>query len=177
MRRRSADWWDEWIRRDTTFSQSPYQQLAAAFTAVGERDKADDIRYLGRIRERQSLENWSSTIWSYFLQWVAGFGIGSYTFRVLYWAIGISFLGAIYLRSQVKNVHAQRHGLIWCFFATLSRLLPVIEIKKEFTDFFNDSERNGFTKPQDFAFSALGVVGWLFGAILIAAVSGLTGKL
>jgi hypothetical protein len=55
--------------------------------------------------------------------------------------------------------------------------LPVVEIKKDFSDFFNDPKRNGLTKREDFAFSALGVLGWLFGAILIAAVSGLTGKL
>jgi hypothetical protein len=33
---------------------------------------------------------------------------------------------------------AKHHGPIWCFGASLARLLPVIEINKEFTEFFND---------------------------------------
>jgi hypothetical protein len=50
----------------------------------------------------------------------------------------------------------------------------VIEIKKEFTEFFNDPERNRLTGWQSFFFSTLGIIGWVLGLILIAAVSGLT---
>jgi hypothetical protein len=60
--------------------------------------------------------------------------------------------------------------------ASLGRLLPVIELNKEFTDFFNDPKRRRLTNLQVFIFSAIGVVGWVLGAILVAAVSGLTQK-
>jgi hypothetical protein len=52
--------------------------------------------------------------------------------------------------------------------------LPVIEINKEFTDFFNDPERERLTSWQSFIFNAMGMVGFVLAAILIAAVSGLT---
>lgn len=52
----------------------------------------------------------------------------------------------------------------------------MIEINKEFTDFFNDPHRQRLTNRETFAFSLVGVVGWVLGAILIAAVSGLTQK-
>jgi len=107
MRSRGAGWWDQWARRDPDYSPSPYQQLAAAFAAAGERDKADDIRYLGRVRERET-ETGLASIWSGFLQWVAGFGIGTYTFRVLYWVIVITVFGA----------RDEKHGFIWCFGAS-----------------------------------------------------------
>jgi len=58
--------------------------------------------------------------------------------------------------------------------ASLARLLPVIETNKEFTEFFTDPERERLTGWQSFIFSAMGIVGWVLGAILIAAVSGLT---
>jgi hypothetical protein len=50
----------------------------------------------------------------------------------------------------------------------------VIEISKEFTAFFDDPERKRLSGWQSFIFSAMGIVGFVLGAILIAAVSGLT---
>jgi hypothetical protein len=86
MRERGMKWWDDWARRDPDYSPAPYAQLAAALTNAGGRDAANEIRYLGRVRERETEKRWSY-IWSGFLQWVAGFGIGTYTFRVLWWVI------------------------------------------------------------------------------------------
>jgi hypothetical protein len=71
-------------------------------------------------------------------------------------------------------VRDNHRGFIWCYGASLARLLPVIKINKKFTDFFNDPERNRVTDWQSFIFSAMGIVGWVLGAILLAAVSGLT---
>jgi hypothetical protein len=175
MRDRGAKWWDEkWAQLDV-YSPSPYQNLAAAFIAAGDRDQADEIRYRGRARERdEKLTGWS-WVGAGLLGSVAGFGIGGYTFRVLYWVVGISLLGALYLRCA-KGVRESGHGFVWCFGASLTRLLPIIEINKEFTDFFNDPKRERLTGFQTFFFSVVGVVGWFLAAILIAAVFGLTGK-
>ena len=105
-------------------------------------------------------------VWCGALQYVAGFGIGTYTFRVLNWVIIIMVFGA--------GVRDEKHPFVWCLGASLSRLLPVIEINKEFTDFFNDPERKRLTGWQGFIFSVIGIVGWVLGLILLAAVSGLT---
>jgi uncharacterized protein YjbI with pentapeptide repeats len=174
MRQRGIDWWDKsWARLDPDYSPVPYTQLAAALTTSGDRDAANEIRYLSRVRERET-ERGLAFVWSGVLQWVTGFGIGSYAFRVLYWVIGISFLGAIYLRIRVKGVRDGQHGFFWCFGASLARLLPGIEINKEFTAFFDDPKRERLTGWQSFIFSAIGIVGWVLGLILLAAVSGLT---
>jgi len=173
MRERGMDWWDNWARLDPEYSPAPYAQLAAALTSAGDRDAANEIRYLGRVRERET-EKGLGWGWSGFLQYVAGFGIGTYTFRVLNWVIIITVFGALYLKESVKGVGDEKHGFIWCFGASLSRLLPVIEINKEFTDFFNDPIRNYFTGWQSFIFIAMGIVGWVLGLILLAAVTGLT---
>jgi hypothetical protein len=125
------------------------------------------------VRERET-ETGLAYIWSGAIQYVAGFGIGTYTFRVLYWVIGIALLGAIYLRTRVQGVRDKNHGFIWCFGASLSRLLPVIEINEDFKKFFNDPNRAMLTNLQSLIFSTMGVVGWVLGAILVAAISGLT---
>ncbi|MDQ6868968.1 MAG: hypothetical protein M3178_11390 [Pseudomonadota bacterium] len=171
MRARGMDWWDNWARRDPGYSPAPYAQLAAALTSSGDHDAANEIRYLGRVRERET-EKGLAFVLSGAVQYVAGFGIGTYTFRVLYWVIGISLAGAALLWMTVPA--AKQHGPIWCFDASLARLLPVIEINKEFTSFFDDPKRERLTGWQSFIFSAMGIVGFVLGAILIAAVSGLT---
>jgi hypothetical protein len=54
MRNRGMEWWDKhWARRDREYSPAPYAQLASALTAQGDRDAANEIRYLGRVRERR----------------------------------------------------------------------------------------------------------------------------
>jgi hypothetical protein len=172
--KRQMDWWDnKWARLDLDYSPAPYAQLAAALMSTGDRDAANEIRYLGRVRERET-EKGLAYVWSGFLQYVAGFGIGSYTFRVLYWVIVITVFGALYLKESVEGVRDKKHGFIWCFGASLSRLLPGIEINKEFTEFFNDPKRERLTGWQNFIFSVMGILGFVLGAILIAAVSGLT---
>jgi hypothetical protein len=174
-RERGAEWWDDWARRDTHYSPDPYQQLAAAFTLAGDKDLADDIRYKGKVREHETQTglNW---LWSAFLRWVAGFGVGNYPFRVLFWVGAISLAGALYLLKRSKGVRDKGHTFFWCWGASLSRLLPVIEINKEFSEFFNDPERTKLTARENAAFSIIGVFGWFLAAVLIAAVSGITGK-
>src|SRR6202023_97779 len=168
---RGIDWWDNWARRDPDYSPAPYAQLAAALTSAGDRDAAREIRYLGRVRERETEKGWDY-VWSGALQYVAGFGIGRYTFRVLYWVVGISLAGAALLWMSVPL--AKQHGPVWCFGASLSRLLPVIEVNKEFADFFNDPKRERLTGWQSFIFAVISIVGFVLAAILGAAVSGLT---
>ena len=119
------------------------------------------------------MESGLAYIWSGFLQYVVGFGIGTYTFQVLVPVIFITVLGALILKVYVKGVRDENHGFIWCLGASLSRLLPIIDINRDLSDFFNKSQRNHFTGPQTFFFSAVRVVGWVLGLILLAAVSGL----
>jgi hypothetical protein len=173
MRDRGMDWWDKnWVRLDPDYSPAPYAQLAAALTNAGDPDAANEIRYYGRVREREKEKGWSY-IWSGALQYVAGFGIGTYTFQVLYWVFGISLFGALYLKTSVQGVRDENHGLIWCFGASRSRLLPGIDINRDFKDFFDNSNRAMLTNLQNFIFSVMGIVGWILAAILVAAVSGL----
>lgn len=176
QRRRSTTWWDDWVRLDPDYSPTPYAQLAAALTNSGDRDAADDIRYLGRSRQRQVAceETWlrGSCLLQTALGAVAGYGIGSHTFIVLPWVLGFWLAGAALLWWTVPA--AKHRGAIWCSCASLAQLLHVIPINKELTAFFDDPERARLKGWQVFVFSALGLVGLALGTILLTAVSGLT---
>jgi hypothetical protein len=174
MRAREMDWWDNWARLDPDYSPAPYAQLAAALTSVGDRDAANEIRYLGRVRECETKKGLAGVLCGA-LQYVAGFGIGTYTFRVLNWVIGISPPR----RSLSKN--ARERGARWPARVCLvlrRQPRPAVagdrEINQEFTDVFDGPERKRLTGWQSFVFSAMGIVGWLLAAILGVAVSGLT---
>jgi hypothetical protein len=175
VRERSM-WWDKWARLDPDYSPTPYTQLAVAFTNSGDRNAADDIRYLGREREREAAckESWlrGSCLLQTALGSVAGYGIGSHTFIVVPWVLAFWLAGAALLWWTVPA--AKHNGAIWCFCASLAQLLPVIRINKELTEFFDDPERTRLKGWQVFVFSALGVIGVALGAILLIAVSGLT---
>jgi hypothetical protein len=176
LRERSVSWWDNWARLDPDYSPTPYTQLAAVFTNSGDRDAANDIRYLGREREREAAcaQTWlgGSCLLQTALGSVAGYGIGSHTFIVVPWVLAFWLLGAALLWWSVPA--AKHKGALWCCCASLAQLLPVIRINKELTDFFDDPERSRLKGWQVFVFSALGVVGLALGAILLIALSGLT---
>ena len=53
-------------------------------------------------------------------------------------------------------------------------LLPVIEINKEFSEFFNDPKRERLSWLHSFLFSFFAIAGLLLGAILVAVVAGPT---
>jgi hypothetical protein len=180
MRQRKSDEWTDWLARDPIFSSQPYSQLSSVLVAAGNRDRADDIQFAGRERERD--EVWNHSLWSWtrlsLLSIVAGYGIGSYTFRVLWWVFGRTVSGAALLWF---SPNARRHGLFWRLGASLHRLLPVIELNKEFKDFFDNAATDGDLPPnlnrvQAAYFAAHALAGWILGFFLIAAMSGLTQK-
>jgi len=152
MRMRSSDEWTDWLARDHTFSTQPYTELSSVLTAAGHRDTADAVQLAGRERERnEACAGWShlgSCMWLTFLSYIAGYGIGLYTFFVLLWVLGLTVLGADVLW---YSSNARQQGYWWRFGASLHWLLPIIELSKEFTNFFD----NPFPEPINRAILAL----------------------
>lgn len=109
-------------------------QLAAALTSAGDRDAANKIRYLGREREREAA--WNQHNWGPWLCWSVlsygfGYGIGLRPLLVIFWVLVFSAIGAAILWHTVPTTRSPDRGKLWCFGASLARLLPVIEISKE----------------------------------------------
>jgi hypothetical protein len=176
-RQRGMKWWDQWVRLDEDYSPEPYARLATVMSNAGDREAANEIRFLGRERQREASwqrKHYASWALDTALSKLAGYGIGTYTFRVLYWILGATIVSAILLWLFVPVARSRRRGILWCLGASLARLLPVIEINKEFTVFFDDPDRKHLNGWLFFYFSFLAVFGWVLGGFLVLAVSGLT---
>jgi hypothetical protein len=102
---------------------------------------------------------------------LCGYGIGTYTFIVIPWVLGSVLLGVLVL-GYVKPGNAKSVG--WRIGASLDRLLPIIELNKEFGEYFNDPHRTRLAAWQVGFFSIYALWGWVLGLLLIAAMSGLT---
>ena len=62
----------------------------------------------------------------------------------------------------------------WCIGCSLEKLLPIIELSREFGDFLNDPKRERLRSWQIAFFSGFALWGWVLGLLLVAAMSGLT---
>jgi hypothetical protein len=146
--------------------------------------------FAGRDRERDDIlersdgglwhwlrHDFSQWAWLSFLSVVAGYGIGLYTFRVLWWVVGLTVLGTAVLWF---SPYAREHSVGWRLGASLHRLLPIVELNKEFKDFFDNTAEPD--KPlklhrwQMGFFSGIALAGWVLGFFLLAAMGGLTQK-
>ena len=190
MSQRTSGVWNAWLARSRVFSPQPYVQLGDTLIAAGRRDDGETILLAGRERERDDLwrrRDWHSREWLYhgfpswlrltFLSLVVGYGIGIHTFRVVLWVIALVILGAVVLG---LSPFACARGWAWRLGASLHRLLPIMELDKEFQDFFEgklsggDSRRP--TRFQRVFFSGIALAGWVLGFFLIAAMGGLIAK-
>jgi hypothetical protein len=176
--RPEQSWRRGWLAADQSetehFDPQPYKQLAAVLAASGDKEKSTEAAYWSREHERElALKN--GMIWTWLglsvLAFTVGYGIGAYTFVVLIWVVVITICSAIVLRISPA---ARAKGWLWCGQAGLDRLLPIIQLNPEFDEFFRDSEKSQLKRWQLLFFSLTAIVGWLLGAFLAAALSGLT---
>jgi hypothetical protein len=180
VRLRSPKEWNDWLVRDRTFSSQPYTQLAATLFKGGRRDTAEAILFAGRERERG--EAWvhgdlGSWAWLTGLSFAAGYGIGGYTFRVVWCVVGFTLLGFVFLHFSPS---ARAHSVLWRLGASLHRLLPIVKLSKEFDDFFDNPSNSNWprnlNRVQVTYFAVHAIIGWVLGLILLAAMAGLTQK-
>ena len=68
---------------------------------------------------------------------------------------------------------AREKGFAWCLFASLDHLLPIVDLDKEFSEFF-DHGRESLTAFQRTYFRVHVLVGVLLGGAVIAGLTGLT---
>jgi hypothetical protein len=176
--RPNQDWRRNWLANDQSeteeFDPQPYRQLATVLAASGDKERSAEAAFWSRERERQLA--WKSDkvltwLGLSVLAFTVGYGIGAYTFVVLIWVAVITALSAIMLRFSPV---ARARGWLWCSQAGLDRLLPVIQLSPEFDEFFKDSAKSELNRWQVLFFSLTAIVGWLLGAFLAAALSGLT---
>lgn len=167
-------WYIGWLERDNSSYDQSFRQLASVLKAKGETDNAEEILYRSKDRElARATEDGSyfDVIGLYSLKYIIGYGIGSRIFIVIFWVFGFTIIGiTVLLASQT----ARRKGIIWCAGASLDHLLPIVELNKEFGDFFNDPTRKDLKSWQIAYFSIHTLIGYLLASFLVVGLSGLT---
>jgi hypothetical protein len=184
-------------------ARSRSQRAAGILAAAGNREGAADIRFFGRDRERSELlrgctwlqklglvekpaddrpSRWGPGLGLSALQTFVGYGIGDYAFRDAGWALVLALIGVVTLLfapgvrgvRRFANIRGPRQrSVLWCFGASLHKVLPLITISQEFSDFFNDPKRERLDPWQHFAFGVLALCGRALGLFVAAAFSGL----
>jgi hypothetical protein len=87
-------------------------------------------------------------------------------------AFGLRLCAAIELRNRSVDLNGSDKQLV--LWRKPQQALPVVSLKKEFGDFFDNPDLNKFTPGQDFFFVILTALGWLLGLIVLAAVATIT---
>jgi hypothetical protein len=172
--RRPTCWYGGWLKRDPGFTHQPYWQLASVLRSQGDTKEADAV--LQADKDRELSESWQGREYIKsaglgLLALTIGNGIGSAIFRVLYWVAGFTVVGAVVLTASAA---ARQKGFIWSLAASLDQLLPIVQLNKEFGDFFDDPKRERLKTWQIAYFAAHAVVGYLLGSFVVAALAGFT---
>jgi len=143
-----------------------------ALTSAGDRDAADEIRYYGRVRERET-ENGFSYIWSGALQYVAGFVLAPTPFGFSIGSSASRSSARSILGREFKGCAMRTTGL----FGASAPAFPALTGDRDQPGIhrvLQRSQTGTFDRLAKFYFSVIGIVGFLLAAILGAAVSGLT---
>jgi hypothetical protein len=167
MMARPSRWYVSWLARGTSSSPQPYQQLATVFRQAGATDKANDVLYAARERERSEASG---------LRWLGlsllkatiGYGLGARYFRALIWIGFFTIVGMLVLWTSGAN--AQARGVGWCAWASLDEIIPLVELDDGHTKFIN-TELKGWRLMY---FYIHRIAAYVLGFFVVAGLTGLT---
>jgi hypothetical protein len=136
----------------------------------GYSQKADDVLYASRVRERQQawklgeIQLW---LWMWFMQLTIGYGIGLRKFRV-FWSILIT-TGIGFFVLLIWSRKRERKDIF--LLASLGHLLPIIELDKAHETLITS---NNLPTLAFIFFQLQRFFGWALGLMLLGAFAGLT---
>ena len=154
---RDADWYVDWLARDSSGSFQPYRQLARVLASYGHDRAARTVLVAGREWQRAQMPWWSPERWGLFvLRWTIRYGYGAGELRALLWALLAVMIGGTIARCK---------GLPWCdgIWYSIDMLLPGIQLSE------SHRELPGWPR---YYFRVHRLVGY---ALLLLVVAGLTG--
>jgi hypothetical protein len=171
MMDRPVAWYQDWLKRDDSFSPQPYRHLAGVFRAAGADNKTNKILYA--LREREGAEAWQRREYGKWLglgllRAVIGYGIGGGYFRALLWAGLFALAGWLVLWSS--DPAFQAHDAVWYAWASLDEIVPLVELNKAHAEFI-DSHLQGWRL---WYFYGQRIAAYVLGSFVVAGLAGLT---
>ena len=131
---RESAWFINWLAKDRSYSAHPYRHLARLLRNAGYADKAADVLYASRERERQGftrcqLEWW----WLSVLKYTIGYGYGLRFFRALGWVLALALIGWFILWAfgeHTQHIDRNQQPVRLGFWYSLDMVLPVIHLRE-----------------------------------------------
>jgi hypothetical protein len=160
---RDISWLTGWLAKQKKFSPTPYEQLATALVNAGHREKANEILYAGRERERSKTKlPGRKKFWLTLQKIFIGYG---YRLQYsLYWVLGFVILGVLVLRLFRQ---APAIGLLDEVFYSIDTLLPIIDLDERYSKILLD----GWAR---YYFYIHKMIGYVLAFFIIAGLTGLT---
>lgn len=165
---RPVSWFISWLAKQKKFSPRPYQQCAKTLREAGQPWKAAEVLFAGNERERKN-SAWHRRTWLWLMRWSVGYGLG-WRFKVFPTMLAAFVLAAgtaicfFFPQGQIKG-----HSLGWCLGLSLDRLLPLVQLSKDYTDVV-------FHGLQRYWFIGQSLFGWVLAFFIAAGLAGV-GKL
>ncbi|MFQ5965915.1 MAG: hypothetical protein ACE5KZ_16745 [Candidatus Scalinduaceae bacterium] len=160
--KRDISWMKEWLEKQASYSPQPYEQLGNILREAGYKNKAIDILFEGKKRERREASTWL-TWFNLTLQHIfVGYG---YRFRfTFFWVIALTLIGAIVLWATGQGL---ANGMPYGLSYSLDKLLPIIRLNESHYII----KLAGFAK---YYFYIHIILGYVLASFLIAGLSGIT---
>lgn len=159
FRNRSDAWYRRWLDSQPSTSSQPYLQLASIFRAAGLDERASDMLYAGKERERRQAPLAKKVVLM-MSKVLTGYG-HQYELSVL-WSVGFIIVGWVCLRfSRQSRSHGYRLGLAY----SVDMFLPIIQLRRRHYDI--DLE-----PPLRYYFYVHRLAGFVIGTFVVAAVAG-----
>jgi len=161
MLTQNSSWFREWLARQGSYSPQPYEHLASILLKAGYKDKASDILYASRERER-SEAGWPYWAWLTALKFVIGYG-----YRIYYafvWVFLLVAIGALVFR---RTEEARKNRMPYGIAYSVDMLLPIIKLRERHYDI----DLPGWPR---YYFYFHKIMGYVLASFLIAGLSGLT---
>ncbi len=169
-------WFENWLKRDSTFSPQPYETLADLFRELGYPSQANTILYAARERTRR--EAWERrqyrpelgrAVGLMLMKLTIGYGLGSRYFLVIFWFLGLTLLGFLLLLYSCEESTRSWVEMTW---ASLDQALPVVTLNKDHEKLILGSCCSWVLAY----FYVQKLIGFILGGFLVSGLAGLTQK-
>lgn len=186
---RDSTWFLNWLEKQKKYTPQPYEQLASILQKAGYKEKASDILYESKERERKEIAKGWYKLWLFFLNWLIGYGLGlRLLYLPLFWVMIFTVIGMFCINKHKKEkerfIHKKKNVLkekeryklwyscwnswyLWCFFYSFDILLPLFKLDKQ----HNNIELEGC---QRYYFYFHKIFGFTLTSFIIAGITGLT---
>lgn len=193
LTRRDVGWFKKWLAKQQPYSPQPYEQLAGVFRKAGQKQKAEDILYESKERERAEVPSWLDWLSLTLLKIFIGYGYRTISCIIL-WVLVFTGIGTIMLsiskdnpfNSVLGNTRAVIPQRLYNYFPrslascvenylpliaySFDRFLPIIRLRESY---YTRTELQGWLAYY-FYFHQL--MGFVLASLLIASITGLTTK-